>query len=131
MELTCETKTSTFTQTTLGEPSKRVGCFVDLRNMNGKFLTIPNSRRFLENSNNNGLTFCNVSMWSTCGRKMFPNHKLDSRWRLWRLSAKNHGRQGSTRSIISSPNFLLKGFQEYSEVLFFSLTGGVILHNPL
>lgn len=47
-ELTCETDTSTFTLTTLGEPSERVGSFVDLCNINGKFLTTPNSQRFLK-----------------------------------------------------------------------------------
>lgn len=46
----------------------------------------------------------------------------------WRTKG---GKVPPLESIISSPNFQLKGFQEYSEVVFIPLTGGVILYNSL
>lgn len=65
---------------------------------------------------------------------MFHSDTLDCRWWWWwwGLSVKDQGRQGSTTRVdYIKPNFLLKGFQEYSEVVFIPLAGGVILYNPL
>lgn len=56
LELTWKTNTSTFSLTTLGEPSERVISFVDLWNINGQFTTIIIIFSYI----------CNVSIWSTC-----------------------------------------------------------------